>query len=129
MPEILAGHEERLSSAAPYRIPTRLLQSGAETPSRLEDTDYYRDIRSRSPSPIPSWNAPPQMGSRAPTPTYIAPERAIRQQTPLFLRDSESRGPTPFQSREETPWLFPSLPPPVSVGFSILFLLIFRAGI
>jgi hypothetical protein len=56
MAAIDAGHEERLRSDAQYRIPTPLLQSGAETPSCGDE--FYNDIPSRPLSPVPAWTAP-----------------------------------------------------------------------
>ncbi|KAJ7926133.1 hypothetical protein B0H13DRAFT_1862637 [Mycena leptocephala] len=121
MEDIDAGHEERLRSDAPYRIPTSLLQSGAETPSRGDE--FYNDIPSRPPSPIPAWTAPTQSGSRASTPLYIPPQddALVGAQTPLFLPERDqtplflpgSRGPTPydFEFRAETPTFFLPLIP------------------
>jgi hypothetical protein len=123
MEDIDAGHEERLRSDAPYRIPTSLLQSGAETPSRGDE--FYDDIPSRPPSPIPAWTAPTQSASRASTPLYIPPQddALVGAQTPLFLPEREqtplflpgSRGPTPydFEFRAETPTFFPPLVGPI----------------
>jgi hypothetical protein len=123
MEDIDAGHEERLCSDAPYRIPTSLLQSGAETPSCGDE--FYNDIPSRPPSPIPAWTAPTQSGSHASTPLYIPPQddALVGAQTPLFLPECDqtplflpgSRGPTPydFEFRAETPTFFPPLVGPV----------------
>ncbi|KAJ6471982.1 hypothetical protein C8R45DRAFT_1104196 [Mycena sanguinolenta] len=94
MDAIEAGHEQRLRSRAPYRIPPRLLQSGAATPSRGEDD--VPDAPSRPTSPLAPWNAPSSaVGSRAVTPEFI-PFVANAPLTPLFLPDPDSRGPTPF---------------------------------
>jgi hypothetical protein len=49
MEAIDAGHEDCLRSDARYTIPTSLLQSGAETPSRGDK--FYTDVPSRAPSP------------------------------------------------------------------------------
>jgi hypothetical protein len=131
MEVIDAGHEERLRSDAPYRIPTPLLQYGAETPSRGDDFDY--NIPSRAPSPVPAWTAPSQAVSRASTPLYLPPEDDLfgdpqtplflpeRDQTPLFLPGS--RGPTPyaFDLHGKTPTFFLTLVGPVrSSTFLIL---------
>jgi hypothetical protein len=122
MAAIDAGHEEHLRSDAQYRIPTPLLQSGAETPSRNDE--FYDDIPSRPLIPVPAWTAPSQSGSRASTPVYIPPQDdALGAQTPLFLPECEqtplflpgSRGPTPydFEFRAETPTFFPPLVGPI----------------
>ncbi|KAJ7863415.1 hypothetical protein B0H13DRAFT_2354180 [Mycena leptocephala] len=125
MEAIDAGHEDRLRSDARYMIPTPLLQSGAETPSRGDD--FYTDIPSRPPSPVPAWTAPAQSGSRASTPLYIPPQdqddALVGAQTPLFLPERDqtplflpgSRGPTPyaFDFRGETPTFFPTLVGPI----------------
>ncbi|KAJ7891127.1 hypothetical protein B0H13DRAFT_1887299 [Mycena leptocephala] len=122
MDAIDAGHEDRLRSDARYTIPTPLLQSGAETPSRGDD--FYTDIPSRAPSPVPAWTAPAQSGSCASTPIYISPQDdALGAQTPLFLPEREqtplflpgSRGPTPydFDFRGETPTFFLTLVGPI----------------
>ncbi|KAJ7883327.1 hypothetical protein B0H13DRAFT_1890412 [Mycena leptocephala] len=104
MDAIDAGHEDQLHSDARYTIPTPLLQSGVETPSRSDD--FYDNIPSRAPSPVPAWTAPAQSGSRASTPIYIPPQDD-RDATffPTLV------GPIP--RREETP-LFGGLqlPPP-----------------
>jgi hypothetical protein len=127
MEEILAGHEDRLRSAAPYRVPTSLLQSGAETPLRAEDDGYDMTIGSRPTSPASNWISPAPVQSRAATPTYIPPDNVARDatlpflpesrhRTPLLARDAtplflpSSRNPTPFLPREETPYFFPALP-------------------
>lgn len=126
MEVIDAGHEERLRSDAPYRIPTPLLQYGTETPSHGDDFDY--NIPSRALSPVPAWTAPSQAGSRASTPLHLPPEDDLfgdlqtplflpeRDQTPLFLPGS--RGPTPyaFDLRSETPTFFPTLVGPVRLA-------------
>ncbi|KAF7343582.1 hypothetical protein MSAN_01978700 [Mycena sanguinolenta] len=107
MDQIEAGHEERLRSRAPYRIPPRLLQSGAATPSRGEDD--FPDMPSRPTSPLAPWNAfssaAPFVGSRAITPEYV-PFANDGPPTPLFLPDPDSRASTPFLNNdihEETP--------------------------
>jgi hypothetical protein len=128
MEAIDAGHEDRLRSDARYTIPTPLLQSGAETPSRGDE--FYTDIPSRPPSPVPAWTAPAQSGSRASTPLYIPPQdqddALVGAQTPLFLPERDqtplflpgSRGPTPynFDFRGETPTFFPTLVGPVRLA-------------
>ncbi|KAJ6534058.1 hypothetical protein DFH09DRAFT_1092218 [Mycena vulgaris] len=115
---ILADHDARVLSAAPYRIPERLLQSGAETLSRGEEWDFDM-APSRATSVMPAWHPPPHAGSRAPTPSYgpanhpspeSTPAEARRARTPLFLPDPDLRGPTPFQprdSRDFTPYVSP----------------------
>lgn len=121
MPEILATHDARLQEPGPYRIPTRLLPSGAATPARHED--QLDDMPSRAPSPT----IPPlphfQMGSRAPTPDYIPFDpthhqqrhsftlsgEQLRQPTPLFIPDPDSRGPTPFSQHAESRGPTPAL--------------------
>jgi hypothetical protein len=130
MEVIDAGHEERLRSDMRYRIPTALLQSGAETPSRGDE--FYDDIRSRPLSPVPTWTAPSQSGSRASTPLYIPPQddAFVEAQTPLFLPERDqtplflpsSRGPTPydFEFRAETPTFFPPLVGPVRFKFFLI---------
>jgi hypothetical protein len=122
MAAIDAGHEERLRSDAQYRIPTLLQQSGTETRSR--GNEFYDDIPSRPPSPVPAWTAPSQSDSRTSTPIYIPPQDdALGAQTPLFLPEREqmplflasSRGPMPydFEFRAEMPTFFPPLVGPV----------------
>jgi hypothetical protein len=106
--EIVAGHEDRLRSAASYRIPTSLLQSGAATPSREDNADHDKHIGSRPTSPAPSWNFALPVQSRAATPAYIPADTVARDRTPLFLPGS--RDPTPFLPRKETPYFFPSSP-------------------
>ncbi|KAJ6591798.1 hypothetical protein DFH09DRAFT_1073656 [Mycena vulgaris] len=115
MSGILVDHDARALSPAPYRIPVRFLQSGAETPPRGEDWDPDTDIApSRATSVIPTWLAPLPTGSRAPTPAYEpaepTPSEGRRACTPLFLPDPESCGPTPFQlcdSRDFMPYVSP----------------------
>lgn len=121
MPEILATHEARLREAGPYRIPTHLLPSGAATPARHED--QLEDMPSRAPSPTIPLLPPIQTGSRAPTPDYIPFNHThhqphsfppsmeqLRQRTPLFLADPDSRGPTPFSQRGESWGPTPAVP-------------------
>ncbi|KAJ6471854.1 hypothetical protein DFH09DRAFT_1344079 [Mycena vulgaris] len=115
---ILADHDARVLSAAPYRIPERFLQSGAETPSRGEELDFDM-APSRATSVMPAWHPPPHAGSRAPTPAYdpadhpspeSTPAKARSARTPLFLPDPDSRAPTPFvprDSRDFTPYVSP----------------------
>ncbi|KAJ7022835.1 hypothetical protein C8F04DRAFT_1272135 [Mycena alexandri] len=135
MPEIMATHEARLREEGPYRIPTLLLPSGAATPARHED--QLEDMPSRAPSPTIPLFPPVQMpGSRAPTPdcvpfhetdprphsfhetdprphSFTPSMDQMRQRTPLFSPDPNSRRPTPFitpsmdQMRQRTPVFFP----------------------
>jgi hypothetical protein len=98
MDAIDAGHEDRLRSDARYTIPTSLLQSGVETPSRGDE--FYTDIPSRPPSTVPAWTAPAQSGSRASTPLYIPlqdqVDASVRAQTPLPPR---ARADSPLFAR------------------------------
>ncbi|KAJ6487509.1 hypothetical protein DFH09DRAFT_1105835 [Mycena vulgaris] len=97
---ILVDHDARVLSAAPYRIPKRFLQSGAETPSRGEEWDFDM-APSRATSVIPP-------GIHLPTQSTPAKARSAR--TPLFLLDPDSRAPTPFvpcDSRDFTPYVSP----------------------
>ncbi|KAJ6473460.1 hypothetical protein DFH09DRAFT_1109988 [Mycena vulgaris] len=115
MSGILADHDARVRSTAPYHIPAHFLQSGAETPARGKDWDSDTDTPpSRATSVMPTWVPPPPTGSRAPTPAYEPAESTSSEArwacTPLFLPDPESRGPTPFQprdSRDFTPYVSP----------------------
>jgi hypothetical protein len=129
MPEIIGGHEDRLRSSAPYRVPTSLLQSGAATPSRGDDMEY--DLPSRAPTPVPAWQPPLQSDSRAPTPAYIPPpawdpaQFNSRAPTPAYMpppawqpAQSDSRAPTPAympppqqtnSTRGPTPLFLPGL--------------------
>ncbi|KAJ7734892.1 hypothetical protein B0H16DRAFT_1467441 [Mycena metata] len=121
MPEILVTHEARLREAGPYCIPTHLLPSGAATPARHED--QLKDMPSRAPSPTIPLLPPIQTGSRAPTPDYIPFNHThdqphsfppsmeqLRQRTPLFLADPDSRGPPPFSQRGESWGPTPAVP-------------------
>ncbi|KAJ7029820.1 hypothetical protein C8F04DRAFT_1264546 [Mycena alexandri] len=122
MPEILATHEARLREEGPYRIPTLLLPSGAATPARHED--QLEDMPSRAPSPTIPLFPPVQMpGSRAPTPdcvpfhetdprphSFTPSMDQMRQRTPLFFPDPDSRGPTPFSQRGDSQAPTPAIP-------------------
>ncbi|KAJ7745303.1 hypothetical protein B0H16DRAFT_1726871 [Mycena metata] len=121
MPEILATHEACLREAGPYRILTHLLPSGAVTPAWHKN--QLEDMPSRAPSPMIPLLPPIQTGSPALTPDYIPFNHThhqphsfplsmeqLRQRTPLFLADPDSRGPTPFSQRGESWGPTPAVP-------------------
>ncbi|KAJ7704888.1 hypothetical protein B0H17DRAFT_1193382 [Mycena rosella] len=121
MPAILAGHEERLRSDAPYHVPQVLLRSEALPPiSALLQPAQMPVHTPQSPAGTPSFFAGPSTfeqacdctplflpGSHGPTPRLhgVPPDRP-HERTPLFLPDS--RGPTPYSFRTPTP--FAALP-------------------
>ncbi|KAJ7627710.1 hypothetical protein DFH06DRAFT_1338877 [Mycena polygramma] len=97
MRAIEAGHEARLQEAAPYRIPSPLLDAGAATRSQAERND------SRAPSPVERASSPTD---QRPQPQLDIPPVAFQRPcdpTPLFLHDPSSHGPTPYDQRHYTP--------------------------
>ncbi|KAJ7659665.1 hypothetical protein DFH06DRAFT_1130434 [Mycena polygramma] len=87
----------RLQEAAPYCIPSPLLDAGAATRSQAERND------SRAPSPVERASSPTD---QRPQPQLDIPPVAfqrLRDPTPLFLHDPSSRGPTPYDQRHYTP--------------------------
>ncbi|KAF8142787.1 hypothetical protein K438DRAFT_1776173 [Mycena galopus ATCC 62051] len=102
MAEILGGHQDRLGTDTPYRIPLHLLEP---TPSGCAPTPAYipRPPQTIARSPTPKFRPPiphevyvsaPQLqGLRVPTPQYTGLVFS-REQTTLFLPDSQ--GPTPY---------------------------------
>ncbi|KAJ7613789.1 hypothetical protein B0H17DRAFT_1220734 [Mycena rosella] len=119
-PAILAGHEERLRSDAPYRIPSELLlppisallqpaqtaQSPARAPSFFAGPASFEQARDRTPLFLPDSHGPTPFTYRTPTPfsrePTAFPQAAPYQSNPLFLPDS--RDPTPFTYRTPTPF-------------------------
>ncbi|KAJ7073367.1 hypothetical protein B0H15DRAFT_806818 [Mycena belliarum] len=111
MDAIVEGHASRLSAPGPYRVPQHLLAAG---PSRRSTTPP-RTPPAATPAPsIPSGSSPPSNLD------VLAAASALRERTPLFLPDPESRGPSPFNfidSRNASPfygipmWRPPSPPP------------------
>ncbi|KAJ7632027.1 hypothetical protein B0H17DRAFT_1217642 [Mycena rosella] len=120
MPAILAGHEERLRSDAPSRVPSELLlppisallqpaqtaQSPARAPSFFAGPASFEQARDRTPLFLPDSRGPTPFTYRTPTPfsrePRAFPQAAPYQSNPLFLPDS--RGPTPFTYRTPTPF-------------------------
>ncbi|KAJ7637498.1 hypothetical protein B0H17DRAFT_1217054 [Mycena rosella] len=120
MPAILAGHEERLRSDAPYRVPSELLlppisallqpaqtaQSLACAPSFFAGPASFEQARDRTPLFLPDSRGPTPFMYRTPTPfsrkPTAFPQAAPYQSNPLFLPDSH--GPTPFTYRTPTPF-------------------------
>ncbi|KAF8186615.1 hypothetical protein K438DRAFT_1765378 [Mycena galopus ATCC 62051] len=106
MAEILGGHQDRLRTDAPYRIPAHMLEptpsgSRAPTPAYIprppQTTACSPMPEFRPPIPHEAFLPPPQLqGSRAPTPQHTEPAFS-REQTLLFL--PESRGPTRIPPR------------------------------
>ncbi|KAJ6534284.1 hypothetical protein B0H19DRAFT_1272001 [Mycena capillaripes] len=95
MPAIEAGHVARLRTAAPYRIPTEFLEGGGAATPACNDNEFP-DMPSRATSPVAAWNhARLHRHSRGPTP-YVDPNYN-------FFPNPDSRGPTPFSFRGETP--------------------------
>ncbi|KAJ7857949.1 hypothetical protein B0H14DRAFT_2578120 [Mycena olivaceomarginata] len=117
--EIVAGHEDRLCSAASYRIPTSLLAIwGSNAVAAKTTLDHDKHIGSRPTSPAPSWNfalpflpceetpyffpsvAPIQYSSSGTTADFL------RRPVPTLLRAHFEAG------RDSTPML----PPPSNLG-------------
>ncbi|KAJ7073353.1 hypothetical protein B0H15DRAFT_957265 [Mycena belliarum] len=111
MDAIVEGHASRLSAPDPYHVPEHLLAAG---PSR-RSTTLPRTPPAATPAPsIPSGSSPPSNLD------ILAAASALRECTPLFLPDPESRAPSPFNfidSRNASPfygipmWRPPSPPP------------------
>ncbi|KAJ7040113.1 hypothetical protein C8F04DRAFT_1254260 [Mycena alexandri] len=125
MPEILATHDARLQEPGPYRIPTRLLPSGAATPARHED--QLDDMPSRAPSPtIPSTPALPNgllsryPGSSCASPRHylsLTPIHEDRHHSANMLSLGAQRPPlnSACKHRSSTSPSLPSPTPPLPV--------------